>query len=713
MPQPKAHSPNPAGESHLLADHTLGVAVLAGWFAGKFGHQLLGYLAGLHHDLGKISHRFQRYLENTKALTGGDHKGVGAALAARAVWQPLAFLIAGHHGGLPDKNKVRQLISSADPETISRADELLTSLHHESAHFDPATLQHLTPHQLELLIRMLFSALVDADFLDTERHFEPKKTKIRAKETTLEQLWLSFEKSQRKISGKSASLVNQERHKIYLQCLERADYEQGFFRLTVPTGGGKTRSAMAFALKHALRHKLDRVIVAIPYTSIIEQTADVYREIFGFDAVLEHHSSVAWRKQEDERGDGLSWARLASENWDAPIIVTTTVQLFESLFSNKTSRCRKLHSIANSILILDEVQTLPLGLLDPILDVLRQLVERYQVTVLLCTATQPAYEAHPYFADLKDLCEIVTGTDDLFQALKRVDYRFTDPDEPWDWERVATEMTRSSQALAILNTKKDALALLDSLPDGPETFHLSTLLCGAHRRQVIAEVKRRLQEGEPCRLVSTQVVEAGVDIDFPLVLRAVGPLDRIIQAAGRCNREGKLPTGEVIVFRPAESSGLPRGEYSSATNITKIVMRDPAFDPHHTDSVRKYFSKLFATVNTDKSNIQDTRRQFDYPEINRKFRIIESNTIPVVVLYKDEEEKILELIEKLRCSLPVKARYIMRYLQPFIVNVYENQLSTPEGLPTTTEMTPGLRVWEMEYDEKKGIVCAEPDKWVI
>ena len=372
---------------------------------------------------------------------------------------------------------------------------------------------HLTSElDCEFFIRMLFSALVDADFLDTERHFNREQAESRRRGPNISDLWQDFEKDQVKFTKATPSRLNVAREEVYQACLQAASQPQGVFRLTVPTGGGKTRSGMAFGLKHALRHGLDRVIVAIPYTSIIEQTADVYRQIFRPGVVLEHHSAVA---SEEERCDPVSlndvWSRLAAENWDAPIVVTTTVQLFESLFGHKTTACRKLHNIARSVIILDEAQTLPTHLLEPILDALKQLVDYYKVTLVLCTATQPALDNGPHLRGLDNIREIVPAPARLFSELRRVSYELH-VEEKWTWEQVAKEMREAGQALAVVNTKNDALLLLEAIQD-EDALHLSTLLCGAHRRAVLHEVSQRLRQGQACRLVSTQVVEAGVDLN--------------------------------------------------------------------------------------------------------------------------------------------------------------------------------------------------------
>ena len=560
-----AHSENSEGRWHPLQEHLQTVARLAADLAKKFQGESWGYVAGLLHDLGKSQPGFQAYLEDCqnhpgKMIRGPDHSSAGAVLAAQQYWEGLAFLLAGHHGGLPDPTNLKQRLGEKSNDPIIQ-DVLRQAGRIMSLPECPPLPPLKSPTQAELFLRFLFSALVDADYLDTEAHFDPGKSWLRYRSFDLALLAESFWKEQAKLSGHDLSPVNLARHDIYQACLAAAEFRPGLFRLTVPTGGGKTLSGMAFALRHALKYQKHRIIVAIPYTSIIDQTAQVYRRIFGDENILEHHSAVTPREDEDHFVQ-QQWTRLAAENWDAPFVVTTTVQLFESLFANRPAACRKLHNLAQSIIILDEVQTLPTGLLAPILEVVQQLVDHYGVTVVLSTATQPSLvdSGSPY---LKGLCgeirEIVPDPARYFQALKRVSYDC--PGETWSWERAAQEMAAEPQCLTVVNTKKDALALLDALND-PEALHLSTLLCMDHRRQVMKEIKKRLDPKRPmpCRVVATQVVEAGVDLDFPVVLRAMGPLDRIVQAAGRCNREGGLSQGRVIIFQPAEGR-VPPGDY--------------------------------------------------------------------------------------------------------------------------------------------------------
>jgi CRISPR-associated endonuclease/helicase Cas3 len=472
---------------------------------------------------------------------------------------------------------------------------------------------------------------------------------------------------------------------------------------------------MGFALRHGVEHGHRRVVVAVPFITITQQTAGVYRGIFDCadnetSAVLEHHSGTSEPREEvDEYDPQAIWVRLAAENWDAPIIVTTTVQLFESLFANSTSRCRKLHRLAKSIIILDEAQSLPSHLLDPILDALRELCTNYGSSVVLSTATQPAFDAIPAFEEL-DAREIVPAPERHFQALKRVDYEWR-VDEPLCWEEAASLMRQEPQALAILNTKKDALALLDALHD-PHALHLSTLLCGAHRARVIDELTRRLAAGEPCRLVATQVVEAGVDLDFPLVLRALGPLDSVVQAAGRANREGKLDAGRMVVLELAEG-GLPRGAYRRATQTTRTLLNAGPLDMDDPAAIRDYFKRLYQLEDTDREQIQKKRRELDYPEVARCFHMIDDDTVNVVITEfgaEWERQRVRSLLAKLRGGAP-PTRRVLRQLQPYTVSLRRQQALEHQrrGFLSGREVAPGLWEWLGKYDQVRGLCAGDVD----
>lgn len=719
-----AHSRNQQGNRHLLLDHLITVAQTTQGFAEAFGAAELGWWVGLWHDLGKYHPEFQQYLLGVERdlytrRRGPDHKAAGAKLAAQYA-PPLTQPIVGHHGGLRDQEtELRVWLNERLPEqrvneALAIARSVIADLEPMSPLAAPPWLR--SPLSLEFFLRMLFSALVDADFLDTEAHFDPGRyDSRRATLPSIPELTHELEADQRRISGKGDNVVADVRHSVYLDCLNAAIQPPGFFRLSVPTGGGKTRSGLAFALRHAAQHDLKRVIVAIPYTSITDQTAATYRSIFqSSHAVLEHHSAIQ-RSEPDDDID-RDWERLAAKNWDAPIVVTTTVQLFESLLGKSTRACRKLHNIANSVIILDEVQTLPERLLAPILDVLRELVTNYGVTVVLSTATQPAIDASAGFRGLPNVRQIVSDPIAHFDRLKRVVYHLPAArGEQWAWERAADEMRTSPQSLAIVNTKSDALALLDVLGD-PDARHLSTLLCGAHRRDVLSEVKDRLHNGEPCRVVATQVVEAGVDLDFPLVLRAVGPLDRIVQAAGRCNREGKLESGRVVVFQPEEGYEPP-GAYRTGTDIARAMLSRPGFDFHDPAVYWDYFRALYDRVSLDAPRIQEARANLEYSTVAERFRLIADDTASVLVRYwttLPDGEEVDNAIDRLRTRRG-NPRLIWRLLQPLIVNVRSTVLSgyAREGL--AAEIVPGLWEWLGEYDRIRGLVGdrRDPEALVI
>jgi CRISPR-associated endonuclease/helicase Cas3 len=709
-----AHSLNAARQRHLLSEHLHQVAELAACFAQPLGASEPAHLAGLLHDIGKIHSSFQRYLlavEQNPALKGQGpgHKGAGAVQASALGLDFLAFLIAGHHGGLPSLGDLRIWIR----EQAARID-VQEAIHQAAAAFPSITSfsgtlpTHLhTPYEHELFIRLLFSALVDADFLDTEHHFIPSRSSIRQSSSLRanmwEHLWNQFELDLQQQPGSHTSRLNRRRHEVLQYCCQAATQKPGFFRLTVPTGGGKTRSSLAFALLHAREHSLQRIIYAIPYLSITEQTADVFRSIFPDpNVVLEHHSGIATPDDPHAVTPEQQWNRLAAENWDAPLIVTTTVQLFESLLAHTPSSCRKLHNLVGSVIILDEAQMLPTHLLDTILEVLTQLVTHYHTTVVLCTATQPALDDRAGFPGLRDVREIIPSPEQFFTALSRVQYHWPQPGERWSWEDVAHRVRQAEQVLVIVNTRADAVTLLQLLSD-IDVCHLSTSLCGAHRRVVLQDVRTRLKAGSPCRLIATQLIEAGVDVDFPLVLRALGPLDSIVQAAGRCNREGRLQQGTVIIFEPKEGS-LPPGPYRIGTATTKGFLAEGPLDSTDLSLYRRYFERYYRRVNRDEPQVQAVRRLLDYPAIASRFRMIQEETFPVVVPYQHPEKPTEQA--DLLCELQQRQsspREILRRLQPYMVNVRAHHLTRLCDLKLVEEILPGLMVWQGTYDDLYGL----------
>lgn len=716
-----AHTKNDLGEQQGLEEHLQNVAAAAERYSAVFGGNAFARYAGLLHDVGKYNPEFQQYLRRAEEtmeaqrLKGPDHKGAGAVLADTFERTgALAGVLFGHHGGIPDfatlqttildgraKKPIQDAITSAKdtfPELRMRPEKLFPSYVHSA-------------WEIEFFTRMAFSALVDADFLDTERHFHTEKSSLRDKYWSISDLWNGFEASYtRKFAHVEQSDLNTVRFEVYQQCLLAATLPPGFFRLTVPTGGGKTLSSLAFALWHALAHHHERIIYAIPYTSIIDQTANVFRELLGNDqAFIEHHSNMSVRDPENATRQEIR-RRLIAENWDASLIATTTVQLFESLFSRSPSKCRKLHNIANSVIVLDEVQMLPVYFLTPILDVLRELCAHYSVTVVLCTATQPDFVSRQNFEGLPDIREIIPHPEKYFASLKRVEYQLPRAGEKWSWAQVADRVRAEKHILVIVNSRRDAFALLSLLKplegseveDSTALFHLSTRLCSEHRKAVLDEVRRRLKAKEPCRLIATQLIEAGVDVDFPIVLRAIGPLDSIVQAGGRANREGKmLPTlGKVIVFVP-EDDHTPKGSYEFGRDIAKLLLGNGEFDLHDPTLYQQYFQEYYSLPNRDRYDIQTLRSQFNFPKVAEAFRLIDDSSIPVIVTYEPVAEKIQEFIERLR-NAQYPSRDDLRALQPYMVNLPKHEFDRAKKQGNVEEIIPHVWKWdEKKYDSGK------------
>lgn len=706
-----AHTPVHGSQPHLLDEHLEDVAGIARELGERVGLGPFAEVAGLWHDIGKAHPSFQRYL---KAVAEGrdanstPHAIWGAAFAHRVIraqkgpWREVALPIAGHHAGLKHpsavKNDAEHHIADA-PHVTGRIQDLAREL--DTPEDLPGSAAG--PLEREMRIRMLLSVLVDADRLDTEAFTQPEKGQSRGFETELGEMWETFLRNQEALIKQAPDTeVNRIRHAVYEACLSAAESPQGVFRLTVPTGGGKTRSGLAFALKHAIEHDLERVIVAIPYTSIVDQTVDTYRGIFhelDENVVLEHHSRMEFSESENQDAAALKM-RLATENWEAPLIVTTTVQLFESLLAHHPSQTRKIHRTANSVVLLDEFQTLPVGLLRPTTDVLRQLVEHYGSTVVLSTATQPAVRESRYLGAFEDLGidEIVPSYPSHFEKLRRVEYEWRS-DEP-TWEQLGAEIQEASQALAILNTRQDALDLVKTLPRDDGLFHLSTVLCPAHRRDQLDVIRRRLEDDEPVRVVSTQVVEAGVDLDFPRVYRALGPLDRVVQAAGRCNREGTMgEPGQVVVFDPAEGSSPPGAYRSGLGHARTVIETGGAQRLHDPDLYRAYFQKLYTGQDLDDRDVQDARERLAYRDTSSRYRLIDQDTVPVVVDYGDDQEG----PRRAQAWLDHPSRRTFARLQAYTVNLYRHEIEAHEQDGWVTPLSDDLYRWDAHYDDLLGI----------
>ena len=675
--------------TQTLVEHCTNVADLCRRFAAKFGSENEAYIMGLLHDFGKASPEFQAYIQRRGDRPEDPYHTTYGTLQALRICEHLAFPISGHHTQIPSLTDVASEEGKYRNHPYLSVPEELCNLIPERICLDSKYTQDELGR--DLWIRMLYSCLVDADWSDAGGR-EPLTF------PSIESLLQTFSANQETLMSNNSSLpINQVRNRLYQDVISQACNTKGFYSLTAPTGSGKTRVYTGFSLQHILHNSMDRMIVVLPYISIIDQTARVYEEIFGEGVVVEHHSSIMYDRDTTQY--------LATENWDAPVIVTTAVQFLETLFSNITGKCRKLHNVVNSVIILDEAQMLPLHILTNTLDVLKRMVEDYGCSVVFSTATQPALDTHSVFSGNVVVQELVPNARELFSNLRRVRFEYLNRFNKVAWREVTDATEGENQFLIIVNTKRDAKILLGILynQDIQDVFHLSTNMYPRHRQRVLAEISRRLTVGEPCRVVSTQVVEAGVDLDFPLVLRACAPLDSIVQAAGRCNREGRREIGRVIVFRPAFGA-TPDGSYQAGTDLSKIILRN-APDLHNPEIFVEYFRLWRSFVGDEKDAIiTKNRKSLDFPAVRETYNVIEAATRPVMI-----REYLPEDVEVVRSIVNDVERFGVsktstRRLQPYLVSVYENDLNKhiSKGRIAYDE-TLELHRWLGSYSDVSGI----------
>lgn len=703
-------------EWQQLSEHLMNVASRAGAFAESFDARYWAVLLGDSHDLGKGTNAWQAFLRRANNIVdefrefydGHPTHAFGGAQwlyeHSKEAGKLLAYCIAGHHAGLPDWTGGESALQNR-----------LTQQYHNIVFprfapdfpkdlplfFEPDRLGF----HLQFFIRMIFSCLVDADFLDTEKFInEKEKADHRGKYPSVDKLqhifWGNFNEMRR--GADKTLLVNQQRELVLNDCLQAAKQEPGLFSLTVPTGGGKTLSSLAFALNHAREHKKKRIIYVIPFTSIIEQNAKVFRDILGSDCVLEHHCNF-------HSADADWQTKLASENWDAPIIVTTNVQFFDSFYANKPSKCRKLHNIANSIVIFDEVQAIPVEKLKPCLEVIKELSLNYGVSSVLCTATQPVIEYSESFdSGLKNVREIVQDIPQLFSTLKRTKEIYIGE---LDEQEVATLLLGHEQVLCIVNTRKQALDIFNALPESEENIHLSALMYPAHRTQILNEIRKRLdtENSQPCRVVSTQLIEAGVDVDFPSVFRLVAGIDSIAQAAGRCNRNGLSDTPQkVSVFNLTEESSC--SFFRDASQSAMKLFEPFAGRLTHPDCIREYFDDLFwkNEDRMDEDGIVEKCRQGQSLEIQfreiAEFQMIKSATEPIIIALDDVSRGLVRSLEFTKYK-----RGVLRKLQQYSVQIYPYQLAEIEDWLESPE--PGIWVLTTSelYSKVIGLQCKSPE----
>lgn len=695
-----AHTKDGTGQLgwQLLKDHLTATAKLAADLAKPAKLESLAYIAGLLHDIGKYSREFQERLRgNPKPV---DHATAGAreivklfpAQQENYLAELISYCIAGHHTGLPNYGSAGDM--EGESTLLARREKKhIPDYSAYRTEIDPHTLQlrplMVTPVRFRLgdkeqphagfsiafMTRMLFSTLVDADWLDTERFMDEEKP--RGQYASISDLTAQFNRFLNRFDNPTTE-INRRRTETLHACVDKAAQPPGFFTLTVPTGGGKTFASMAFALNHAVAHGLRRVIYVIPFTSIIEQNAGKFREALGplgAENVLEHHSNFDWeaaQERDDETNQVSQKLKLAAENWDIPIVVTTSVQFFESLFASKKRPARKLHNIARSVIIFDEVQTLPRDYLKPSLLAVQELVRNYGCTTVFCTATQPALER--FFPKDIAFTELVPDPKALYHFYRRVKVQnlgeLTDDD-------LLERLNQHEQALCIVNTRRHAKGLYERLA-GEGNFHLSTLMCPVHRREVLKEIRRRLREGEPCRVVSTSVMEAGIDVDFPVGYRALAGLDSIIQAAGRVNREMKREHGEMFVFTPKTEFIRRTPAFIAQTGaVAHSTLKKHTASPDSLEAIADYYKLLYALQDKDAFDVHrivkyfeksQKHPDFDFKTAAENFRFIQQDSVSVLIPYDEQARKLIEQLQ--HAQYPTN---LLRKLQVYTVNIYERE----------------------------------------
>lgn len=715
-------------EWQLLIDHLVATGELAAQMGEAFGIADIARIAGLLHDTGKYSQEFQARLRGSPRRV--DHATAGAREIVklfpkhpqRTLAELISFCIAGHHTGLPDYGSAADvegdptLLARREKKTLPDYSAYRQEIDTSQLHLEPPRLTLNRAHPgftLSFLTRMLFSVLVDADWLETERTMQGDRTAPRGQYATIEALADRFNRHIEQFKNPQQE-INCKRTEILDACLQKPQEPPGYFTLTVPTGGGKTLASMAFALNHARAQDLRRVIYVLPFTSIIEQNAAVFRRALGdlgWQNVLEHHSNFDWKdthQAQDDETNGLhEKLKLATENWDIPVVVTTNVQFFESLFANRKSQARRLHNIAKSVIVFDEVQLLPLEYLKPCMLAVQELVQNYGVTAVFCTATQPSLRR--FFPDGTQFTELAPHPQELFTFFRRVQVKNlkTQTDD-----EIAERLNQTAQALCIVNTRRHAKGLFGRL-QGEGRFHLSTLMCPAHRKAKLQEIHVRLNAGQPCRVISTSVMEAGIDIDFPVGYRAVAGLDSIIQAAGRVNREMKRSSAEMFVFTPdTEFIKRTPAFIEQASAVAQSILRDYAADPTTIAAIEAYYESLYTLYGEhgfDAYNVialldKGTRRiDFEFEEAAKKFKLIDQNTVAIIIPYDDNARKLIDDLE--HAPSPFK---VLRELQTYTVNVYEYEFQNLRGIGAINTVADSYHVLNAgHYNQETGLALVD------
>lgn len=720
-----AHSENNNNKKHLLSKHLKDTAMLARSFACQSEFQKIFYLTGLLHDLGKYQPDFQNYLENGGKRGSVPHASWGAGYARRGRLLESSIVIDGHHKGLPDNSAWKN-----DTEQYKRGDvggfEEVVKTFISDIGFEESILKAINsltfdkPFQREAFIRYLFSSLTDSDWLSTEQHFDENISRIRSSRSLPIAEMIS--KLEKELSCKSTEgKINQIRNDARYQVLQKATLPVGFYSLALPTGMGKTLTSVSWALKHAETNGLKRIIIVLPFVNIIDQTAQILKNIFGDDLVLEHHS--AYNESGQYAGDDANEQivaekrkNLACENWDYPVVITTTVQFFESLFSNRPSRCRKIHNIAESVVVFDEVQTLPKEIILPTLQMLKDIQFVMKASFLFCTATQPAFEKRQGFEGIDIICPLVDNPAELYKVTQRVEYCLINNLDPIAPATVLEAVIKEDKAsLVIFNTKKAALDFYNStktLNNWEMKYHLSTAMCPAHRKIAIKNICDDLKTKRKILVASTQLIEAGVDFDFPVVFRAMAPLESIIQAAGRCNRENNLGRlgGRVFIFNMLDG-GMPDKTYAACASYTGEIIKPNINLLHDHQIFNKYYAQVLSLyIDPDKYNINTSRSSFNFRSVNDSYFIIRNATEGLYIYnYNEESRQLFNSIE----HKEFLSRDDYRKMQMYTVQVYKFFLI--QNAEMCKLIPQGFQVWYGNYDHDTGISVepVEADKMIV
>ncbi len=696
-----AHSENSNGEEQSMKQHSEGVASLMKSFALASDFAEIYLYCGMLHDIGKYSEEFQKYIR----LSGNKepHAKWGAYMARKSKLINIAFPVFGHHAGLPNRDAMFEILELCAKDA-NKWKNIQLSLEEDEAIIplcDNSPFDQIgNTFQKELFIRFLYSALVDADSLDTERHFKKEQYDVRSSKTLdVDALLVALDK--RLESFKQDTPLNKLRTDVRLYAQSLANAYQGCFSMTLPTGMGKTLTSLNWALHHAKAHPgIKRIVIVLPFISIIDQTANELKTIFkDFDVILEHHSNVIYEEANEEETYCKDSKYLVTENWDYPIVITTAVQFFESLFSNQRSKCRKLHNLQDSIIIFDEIQTLPVNLAECTMKMLNDMLHLCRCSFLFCTATQPDFQTRKDFNGIDHIMPLVKNPASIFASTKRVKYNAVDDYKPKSVESIADcVVEQKNSVLIVCNTKKKAMTLfecLEKLSDIP-VLHLSTSMCQKHRMEVINKVRQMLKNGEKLVLCSTQLIEAGVDIDFPVVFRELAPLESIIQSAGRCNREGMLDEGYVYLFQ-FEDQSQPSRQYETFAKYAQLCYQGNESRLAGADFYSEYYKKIISLY-VDKDLITSKRKELMFQDVASMYHIINTNTTTLYIYKYDDESKHLYNSIKDKDYLSRKdyqqiAQYSVQVLERF----------TKDNANKIEETPNGVKIWFGAFSKETGL----------